>query len=245
MNIYILEDNAYFRRWFLQALHQLKKQFLLNIENITMSVSPQELLKKLRKFEKQDLIILDIEIGQDKRAGLKTAAKIREKRPDVNLLFLTAYPDLIAESFNYRTFALDFIDKTLSQNELNKRLISNIQFISTQNQHDSEPLFYFKNKHAEFRVPKNEIFYFETSTTKHKIILNAKTKVLEFTSTLNEIENKDSEFIRTNKAYVANLSTVSGINKQQKKVLFAEDTSCPVSRKYYKKLIYLFEEKSS
>jgi len=239
MNIYVLEDDIHFQEKVLKTLNRLRKLFSFNIENISMTDKPLKLLDQLRIVEKDDLIILDIEIGEKRKAGLDLATDIRKTHPHSNLVFLTAYPDLMTESFSYRTFALDFIDKALSPSELNNRLIDDIKFVESQHYQDNMNLFYFKNKYTEFKVPKDEIFYFETSPIKHKIVLNSKSRVIEFTSTLTEIESKDKDFVRTNKAYVANIAASIGVNKKEKLLLFTEDISCPISRNYYKKVVNL------
>lgn len=241
MNIFVLEDNNHFQEHLFKTLNRLKKLFLFDIENISITDNPFKILEQLPIIRDSDLVILDIEIGNERRAGLKIASKIRETHPNANLVFLTAYPDLMTESFNYRTFALDFIDKALSKNELNNRLIDDIKFVESIHCQNSKALFYFKNRYTEFKVPKDEIFYFETSSIKHKIILNSKSRTIDFTATLSEIENMDSDFIRTNKAYVANIATAIGIDKKNKLLLFSENSSCPISRNYYKNVSDLIE----
>ncbi|HVJ54166.1 MAG TPA: response regulator [Aliidongia sp.] len=62
--------------------------------DVVESVGSMEALKIIESDRKIDLILLDIRMPQGQPHGIATGLMARRKRPNVPILFLTAYSDL-------------------------------------------------------------------------------------------------------------------------------------------------------
>ena len=59
---------------------------------------------------------------------------IRDRRdPYASIVFITAHPELLPSTFQYRLAALDFIDKNLPDIEYEDRIISDIGLALSKN----------------------------------------------------------------------------------------------------------------
>ncbi|WYJ89112.1 two-component system, LytTR family, response regulator AgrA [Enterococcus sp. 9E7_DIV0242] len=241
MNVFVLEDQLYHHNRIASLLSKLQRQMNFMFSSLNYFESTEAFLANKGLFTEYDIFILDIEILGDKKAGLKLAATIRREFKQATIIFLTAYGMLMKETFLYRIFALDFIEKNLSDELLLQRLCDCIQYVKQgQDNTNAEELFIFSNKYAQIKLPKNDILYFETLPYKHKIRLIAKNEVLDFTSSLNEIENLDSSFVRCHKAFVVNWANVVTLDKSEKLLYLSGNHSCPISRANYKKIVQMF-----
>lgn len=123
--------------------------------------------------------------------GLEVARKIREQDPYALIVFVTTHSEFMPLSFRYQVSALDYIDKALSAEEFESRIETALLYANSQDSKSlAEDCFYFKSKFAQFQYPFKEVYYLETSTRPHRVILYTKTDRLEFTASLKEFSSR-------------------------------------------------------
>lgn len=101
----------------------------------------------------------------------------------------------------------------------------------------SEDAFTFETAMAHVQVPFNNILYFETSPTIHKVILHTKDERLEFYASIADIEKADPRLYRCHRSFVVNPANIVKIDKEEKIALFENNDSCLISRMKYKGLL--------
>ncbi len=191
----------------------------------------------------QNLFFFDIEIKDEERRGLELAAEIRQMDPTAVIVFVTTHSEFAPISYRYKVSALDFIDKTISDNQFEdqikdcifyaKEMLSNI---------DTDEMFVFETAKSNLRLPLRNILYFETSATPHKVCMWTLTERMEFYGNLSEIQEVSPQLYQCHRSFLINLKNVVRIDKLNRLVYFENGDSCLVSRLKMKSLIEKWEK---
>ena len=88
--------------------------------------------------------------------------------------------------------------------------------------------FTFETATAQVQVPFNNILFFETSPTIHKVILHTKEERMEFYASISEVERADDRLFRCHRSFIVNPENIVRINKEEKMVMFENNNECPI-----------------
>lgn len=165
---------------------------------------------KLIKEQSPDLAFLDIELPDMK--GTELAEKIKEIKPDLKIVFITAHQEYALEAF--KLYALDYILKPIDEERVKTTFerIQQMLKISKKGKFGSEQKIRISINLGNERVflRSDEIFYIE-KTERYATIycITGKFKTRE---TLHELEkNLGKEFFRSHKSFVINMQRVERI----------------------------------
>lgn len=141
-------------------------------------------------------------------------------------------------TFKYRVAALDFIDKALDDEDFYERVHLAIEYTMDKvGATIAQDSFTFETATAHVQVPFNNILFFETSPTIHKVILHTKEERMEFYASISEVERADDRLFRCHRSFIVNPENIVRINKEDKMVMFENNNECPISRTKYKALL--------
>ena len=221
LNIFILEDE------FLQQSR---------IENVIKNVIAKKSLKcKGPEIFGKPSQLLD---AITERKGLDIAKEIRKKDPNATIVFVTTHSEFMPVTFKYRVAALDFIDKALDDEDFYERVHLAIEYtMDKMGATIAQDSFTFETATAHVQVPFNNILFFETSPTIHKVILHTKEERMEFYASISEVERADDRLYRCHRSFIVNPENIVKINKEEKMVMFENNNECPISRTKYKGLL--------
>ncbi len=230
MKVVICEDNPQQQK----MIHdRLKNYAMINhpsVEIVLVASNAEEVLNFLEQ-NNADCYFLDIELGAGS-TGLQLASEIRKKDPLASIIFVTDYSETLKLTFKYKIAALDYILKR-TDGSFSDRLIgtfeSSIQRYKQLGQTQNFDFFQVKMGELIKNIPYENIYYFETSTTIHKIILSEKNGIYEFYGKLKNIEHIHPTFFRCHKSFIINLQHVVQIDKKTKYVELVNGTECPIS----------------
>lgn len=152
----------------------------------------------INKKEYADIVILDIDMPEIN--GFETARVIKEKYPDVLLMFYTSHEQYVFESFQFQPFR--YIRKTCAEQEMHAAL-SDAEAVIEKNRSSSIML---KTKGGGCLLDPKSIVFFETSGRRLDVHLNDGS-VLSVGMTLKELLTKlnSSDFIPVYSGAVANV----------------------------------------
>ncbi|WP_461197705.1 LytR/AlgR family response regulator transcription factor [Enterococcus sp. N249-2] len=239
MSVFILEDNIPQQQRLKRIIEFLIQKNNWNCKQVITFSKPERLLDALAESVNDHMLFLDIQISEDKKAGLKLAKKIRESDSYSSIVFVTTHSELLKQTFEYQVSALDFIEKEQSSTALQKQIESNLEyFFNRMKRSVAADAFKIETTQASFQVPFSEIYFFETSDNTHKITLVLKNKQIEFYGFLKDIEKKDVRLFRCHRSYIVNLENIVEINKVDNFAIFPDETKCYVSRRKVKKIIH-------
>jgi len=181
--------------------------------------SPTELLDYLEHHKGQNnLYILDVDLAHD-MDGIVLASKIREKDVQGKIVFVTTYDQLSYLTFRYKVEALDYIIKDNPQDIIERVWkcidLAYERYVSNTLQKD----YYQVNTGSGVQnIPINEIMFFESHQTSHKLILHTENSRIEFYDSLSNVTEASPYFYRSHKSFVVNVKNIKYVNKKERKI---------------------------
>lgn len=178
-----------------------------------------------------DLILLDIQMGTQN--GVELAKKIRKTDEDMQIVFITAITEYIAQG--YEVEALNYLVKPIEREQLFRCLD---KAALKENRLDSKILL--DTKQGMIRIAVQDIWYLESFG--HQCMINTKNDVYEVKESIGNMETNvefgEASFIKCHRSYLINLKHVSKIEKES--VVMDDGRNIPISRNSYKKVMQSF-----
>lgn len=234
LEIYICDDE----QTMLNYIHtEIEKQIL--IQNYDMKVNhsdtdPSHLLSHiLQTNTKRNLYFLDVELKNSTYDGFLLGREIRRLDPNGTIIYVTSFKDLAYKTFQYHIEAFDYIVKD-SPKQLSQSICHCLQSVVQrlkEEKKDAAACYTCKSGDKLYHIPIEDIYYFETSSRPHYVILHGKKARIEFLGKLSEIEKEVGEgFLKIHRSYLAALDKIESIDLKQNTVLIG-GSICPLSRK--------------
>ena len=167
-----------------------------------------------------DMILLDIEMGEERMNGVELAKEIRRHDGAVQLIFITGFPDFMAEG--YEVSALHYLMKPVSEEKL-----SSVLSRAAANIGKSEKMLTVVHDRQSDFVPLSEILYVEAQ--KQYILIYTAKQNYRRKGSLSEIaEELDEYFFKCQRSYLVNLRHVTRIKSDC--AVLKNGTEVPISR---------------
>ena len=165
-----------------------------------------------------DIILMDIQMQF--MDGMTAARKIRERDPDVVLIFLTSMAGYAIQG--YEVDALDYILKPVSYDMFAMKLKRALQRIRY-----NEPYVILQVHDGSLKVNVSDIYYIESRS--HQMIYKTKKGEYSCRGRMDDLEKemKSLGFFRCNRGYLVNLANVSAVRGES---CFVGGEELPVSR---------------
>lgn len=218
LHVIICEDDS--RQ--LQRMEDIILRYIM-IEELDMELAiatenPDKVLDYVQKNPNQQrLYFFDVDL-QHEISGLTLAAEIRKFDDTGKIVFVTTHGELSYLTFTYKVEAMDYIIKN-SQKEVERRVRECIDLAIQRYLMDKESFGKrFKVKVADTirSIPYEDIMFFESSPSPHRVILHMKNRQIEFYGSIRDLEEKDSCLYRCHKSYVVNRNNILKINQTER-----------------------------
>ncbi|WP_294387515.1 LytTR family DNA-binding domain-containing protein [uncultured Clostridium sp.] len=238
LRIYICEDEYYQQLY----LEKIIKDAIC-IENYHMEISlmtndPYELLNDIKDTKHTGIYFLDIHLKSDIN-GIQLAKKIRDYDPRCFIVFITADKNKSNEIFLYKVEAMDYIIKTDFINlplRIRDCLHSAYTKYTSKNT-KLQKIFSAKVEDSIVNVNYDDILFFETSPTIHKVLLHYDNKVIEFYGKMKELERTlDNRFCRCHTSFIINKEKIKEINIKNRIAYLVNNKKCLISTRGIKLL---------
>lgn len=232
--IIICEDNIAQRERIKSSVELFIVRENADLKINLVSGNPFDVLKHLEKYpEYPGIYLLDVDLNE-KINGVTLASKIREKDPLGYIIFITSHSELSYLTFRYKVEALDYIIKD-NLEDLDKRLAQCLKLCMKKYYEHTLKGEVLNISHEDriINIPFNDIFFIETSSNPHKIIIHEKNKQTEFYGSLKEIaKNLNENFYRCHRAYLVNIKKIYSIDKKSRTINFINGEICFISFRY-------------
>lgn len=221
LRIAVAEDEAaaratlrdYLDRWQAQTGQQVQADFFESGTQLLDSL-PMQL----------QLVLLDIQMPGI--SGMETARLLREKLPEVELVFITSLTGYALES--YEVAALDYLVKPVSY----PRFCRSIDRVWRRIAQQEENILTVKNTDGVFRIRVKDLVYVEVFS--HRLVLHTAQQELSYSGTLTALEKRlGTSFFRCHSSFLINLEQVTQLDGNE--VVLGENR-LPVS-KYRRKAL--------
>ena len=172
-----------------------------------------------------DILLLDCRLPDTD--GVELARRIMQRSPGSAIIFITAYPDYIFESYDVRHFK--YILKPIDEQQLRKTFDD---FFSLKN--EQKPVFVM----SDLSIPMNEISYIRANGSTSSVV--TKNTVYNSRKTLRdyELELSPDIFMRVNRGVLVSLIHIKRHNSG--KLTMDDGEVITVSRRAHKEFLRRF-----
>lgn len=220
----VLVDDEQLQLDYMQKLVQQAVASLAIQIEVHQFLSGEAFLFALEDHPNWQLAFLDIEMAE--LNGMEVAHIVREKAPDLELVFATAYAEYAIEG--YAVQALDYLLKPISLEKVTRVLT---RFLEEQ---PTEAIYIIVEIDGQpIRINLDDLIYAEANVGEVKLVLSDQTLSLKMS--LTDFEKKlDDRFVSTHRSYLVNLQYVSRLLKTD--VALNNGEMVPLSRRRAKEV---------
>lgn len=194
---------------------------------------PEEIIEHLKASENTGLYFLDIELKLSKN-GIMLAKEIREYDPRGFIVFITSHSEMSFITFQYKVEALNFILKD-EPHQLQKRIcecMENVNLKYMKNSRGSKKTITIKRGGRNLTLEYDDIMFFETSVSEHKLVVHTVNRTLEFFGKMKDLEDEvGTNFIRCHRAYLVNKNNIKEVLYDDKLIIMKNEAECPISHR--------------
>lgn len=184
-------------------------------------ISAEQFLFQYAEEKDFDILLLDIEMG--KMDGVSLAKKLREENDRLQIIFVTGFPDFIAEG--YEVNALHYLMKPVNEEKLFKTLEKALNNLAV-----AEKAIYIQQNGETTRIKLKDILFVEVFS--HSCTIHTVNGELETKRSISELENDLGEgFARAHRSFLVNLERIRKISKTE--ILLENGDTVPMSRRQY------------
>lgn len=227
LTIGICEDNQIER----QQLQDMVSHICFSREEIQIKTysSGGEILRQIEE-QQFDVNLLLLDIGIPEPDGISLAHELRQRRLDMDIIFITRSREHIFEGYKCKAFT--YILKPCTMERLSEELNRYMDELEMT----SECLNVNIQGNIQ-RVPLSEIYYIESD--RRKILLHTQKQVVEFYEKMESMEAllRDKGFVRCHQSYMVQKRYVTAFGRSG---IQLQNAQVPVSRRYYDELKQIF-----
>lgn len=239
LKIFICEDNEIQRKKFENIINNIILIENYDIELQLSSTDPYEILKYIESNTTSGLYFLDIDLHSDIN-GIQLAEKIRNFDPRGFIVFVTTHAEMSYLTFLYKVEAMDYIIKDNYSN-IQQRITDCIKNALTKYRgkiSELQKTFSIKVDDKIINVDFNDIIFFETSSTIHKVVLHCQNRQIEFYGKMKQVEEKlDDRFFRCHNSFIINKDKISEIDKKNRIAYMITGDECLISTRCLKNIV--------
>lgn len=236
LNIFVCEDDAVQRKSIVQIIKNTVLIEELDMQLILDTPNPYELLETVKTSQNTGIYFLDIDLKCDMN-GMKLAQQIRLYDPRCFIIFVTSHSELSYMTFQYRVEAMDFVLKdnpAEAKVKIRECLLNALERYTLQT-NKTHKVYTIEIGDRRISVDYNDILFFETSSNIHKVILHAKDRQIEFSSTIKELEKiLDDTFVRCHRSFLVNKNNIQEIDTKNRIIYFINGETCLMSTRMMK-----------
>lgn len=239
LGVFICEDNEVQRK---QVTSFIRKYLLIEELDMAIKVStgdPEEILDYLEQHpDSRGIYFLDVDLKCEMN-GIELGAKIREKDLRGKIVFITTHDELLSLTFKYKVEAMDYILKEGNIADVRERIQAALDQAQRHFLEESQKAddFIQLKIGSQIRVfDLQQVMFFETAPTPHKLILHLANSTLEFYGKINDTAELSPSLIKIHKSYVINFKNIQLIDKKKREVTMTNGEKCLLSIRLSKKL---------
>lgn len=232
INIAICDDSRTITNHLKKLIASASQNLSINIQ-CNVFFDSASLLKDIRIGNEYDLIFLDVEMPGTN--GIETAKILRAMGLSVLIIYMSSHENHIKDLI--ATEPIYFLSKPIEVTEFSRAFMHALKRL-TEKPHN----FTFMYKKEYFKLPLNDIQYFESSN--RLIHIHTSNNSAVFYGKLNDIEGKlaltEKHFLRVHQSYLVNFDYIYTLNCQS--VILLDGQTLPLSHEKQKNALEQFKK---
>ncbi|TGY95668.1 response regulator transcription factor [Petralouisia muris] len=236
LDIFVCEDHTEQRRTIVQILQNTVLIEELDMQLVLDAGDPYVLLEKVKTNQNTGIYFLDIDLNSDMN-GMKLAQQIRLYDPRGFIIFITAHSELSYMTFQYRVEAMDFVlkDNPAEAKVKIRECLLNAMERYTLQTNKTHKVYTTQVGGRKISIDYEDIFFFETSSNIHKVILHAKDRQIEFSSSIKELTSTlGDNFVRCHRSFLVNRNNIKEVDAKNRIIYFTNGETCLMSTRMMK-----------
>lgn len=209
LEIAVCDDNIDDLDYAVNVLHKIFSSQNIGY-NIETFLSANEMLENIRKI---DIGILDI--SMDELNGIKLGRKLKEKFPDVKLIYITSYKEYCMQAIN-DAHAFSFLNKPLNTQKMETQIVEALSYMPDT---VIEKKFYkvtdSKGKnYISVNLKLKDILYFQYIKRSRKVAIVLEDEIYEYECIFKKLvdEVQQYDFVINCRGELVNLCHIEKIN---------------------------------
>ena len=227
IRIYLCDDDPILLDTYHTLLKEISAQYSLDVQVSRFSSGEQLLFRYEDEDEEPEVIFLDVIMGGDN--GVETARKLRALGCTAEIIFLTANPEYVFESFEVSP-ANYLLKNTITRQRFEEILVKAL----AEADQKSRRVFTCENGSVQKNIPIASIYCFEVSNRTVTVYYD-KTS-FTFYSSLEEVQEKlkEGSFLRVHRSYLVRLPCIEQLERTS--LTLSNGQVIPVGVTYAKKV---------
>lgn len=238
LDIFVCEDQDSQRQRIVEIIGDIVLMEELDMRLAFDTKDPYALLEQVKASQNTGIYFLDIDLGSDMN-GMQLAQKLRLLDPRGFIIFITAHSELSYMTFQYRVEAMDFVLKdnpAEAKVKIRECLLRAMERYTLQTNR-THKVYTAQVGGRKIAVDYEDIFFFETSSNIHKVVLHAKNRQIEFSGTIKDLINTlDDNFIRCHRSFLVNKNNIKEVDAKKRIIYFPNGETCLMSMRMGKEL---------
>lgn len=235
LKVLLLEDDEYTREFLIKLLTEAP-----GITEIFATSSGEDAIS-WAEINQPQLLLFDIELGENSPNGLDVAKTIYHFNNYVNIIFITGYSQYALDSFAVHPYS--YVLKPINIVKLKEIIAEIVDKVEGQSKTNSD-IIALKNRDEAVHINKNDIFFIEVHG--HRTIIHTKSDLQESRKSLDELEAMlGQDFLRVHRSYIVNLKKIKKTKEIVDRSYEIEFWNYPerafMSRNYYSQYKECFE----
>lgn len=185
----------------------------------------EELLRAEKHF---DIIFLDIRMG--KVNGIEAAKRLRNKKEEAILIFITGIKEYVFEAFDVSAF--HYLLKPIEEQKLIEVFTKAVA--ETVKKQEQEQRFFIKSKGRTIILNRKDILYIESQN--RMVNIHTSKEILEIYYDMKNLEKQLGEgFYRCHRGYIVNMGYI--VEYEKDSISLTNGESIYLSRRNYKEFV--------
>lgn len=236
LDIFVCEDQDSQRQRIVEIIGDIVLMEELDMRLAFDTKDPYALLEQVKASQNTGIYFLDIDLGSDMN-GMQLAQKLRLLDPRGFIIFITAHSELSYMTFQYRVEAMDFVLKdnpAEAKVKIRECLLRAMERYTLQTNR-THKVYTAQVGGRKIAVDYEDIFFFETSSNIHKVILHGRDRQIEFSGTIKELAGTlGGDFVRCHRSFLVNKNNIKEIDSKKRIIYFTNGESCLMSTRMMK-----------
>lgn len=232
MNIVICDDDAFYRTKLEYIISGILINNSYNSDIILSTDKADDVIEYIQNNTSVTLYFLDISLEGD-ISGIDIALKIRKEDNISTIVLITNYADNIVLTYEYKLKIHDFIVKC-NMDKCEERIKQSIIYAEQRQQDGYLNCANIYNYTANLSVPYDKIYYIDTISGSHKLVMHTETSVYEFYGKIKElVKELDDSFFKCHKSVIVNKNKIIGVDKKERNIILLNGYTCPYSSRLF------------
>ena len=247
LSVFICEDDIRMQEILFKCIQRHIRDNEFDMDMPLCVSDPAEIIKHIKNRTITGLYFLDIEL-ECGHNGVEVAKNIRQYDPRGFIAFVTAHPDYMPLTFEYKVEPLAYIQKE-DEDTVRQNVMDCID--DAYQKHVSRPgegsFIIHAKSNRQISCAYDDILFFETGAKgTNRIIIHTKKTCHVFYNSIDKIlaELPAGQFYKCHKSYVVNVGNIgesgkNALNQGDRVIIMPDGMECHVSRRKMKGLIEL------